>query len=139
MINDEKMQLITKDTTFPLIEMISAESSNVNGNTVSAYAVTKVIKASEKIRLNALKDLCVDITSKPVIVKGFSFSNTTPWTVPDDIISKYKTFSNDQEFEVIWLQNKVQESNYYGYAGHEIHLLRGIVVFYPEELKNTDR
>lgn len=134
MVNNDLMNVLTQKGEFPLIECIYARSSNVNGDEVSAYAVTKAVKTSEGIRLNALKGLIGQISSAPSIIKGFSYASTEKWTVADDIVKEHKIFNGNDNFEVIWLQNTLLNSDYHGNAGYEIHRLRGIVLHYPEEL-----
>lgn len=122
---------------FPLVEALFSESSNVNGDTVVAHAITKVNEVDEVTRLDYLVRLLPIVNSmKPVVVSGFSFAKTENWTVADECISKYKEFENKQ-FQVIWLDNEYLESEYHGNAGYCLQRLRGIVVHYPNEMSNV--
>lgn len=128
---------LINEEAFPLIECIYVTSSNVNGDTVSAYAVTKVVETNEGNRLNFLMKLIKNKElSAPEIIKGFSYAQTKHWSVPDKIIKKHKIFSEKDEFEVMWLQNSYLSSEYHGNAGYEIRKFKGIVLHYPRELKS---
>lgn len=133
----DNISQIVQNSAFPLVEALFSESSNVNGDTVFAHAITKVNEVDEVTRLDYLVRLLPRVNSmKPVVVSGFSFAKTDNWTVADECISKYKAYEN-QKFLVIWLESECLKYEYHGNAGYCLRRLRGIVVHYPNEMNNV--
>ena len=125
---------VMNDKEFPLIEAVCVKSSNVCGYQVTAQAITNVIQVSVEKRLDALIGLIGQCLSAPETVKGISYADSDKLTVADLIIEKYKKYKQNELFELIWLQDTILESEYRGYAGYEVHCLRGIVLKYPNEI-----
>ena len=129
-----ELDKIMQESNFPLIEALYSQSSNVKGDTVSSYVVTKVNKRSASERLDALTKLIEFQLSAPVIISGFDRVDSPKRTFPNDVVKNNKRYGKEQKFMVIWLKNECIEWKYHGYAGHNVCKCMGIVLRYPEEL-----
>lgn len=126
---------IAKYENFPLVEARYAQSSNVANDVTSSHAVTNVIKCSEMDRLIVLKDLIkLGVELEVCVVKGFSLSTSKQWTRSDDFVEPYKKYDAKEQYEVAWISSSLVDSEYYGNAGYEVYVKRGIVLRYPDEL-----
>ena len=122
------------------IEAVMAISSNVTNDTGMAYCVTKVERQSEANRFNTLAELIKEgVKLEPTVVKGFVLADTAKVTIPDSVImrSKNPAYTQNDEFEVIWLDSVCNEEAYNGNAGYEIHTLKGVVLRYPDEINKA--
>ncbi|RGS35540.1 hypothetical protein DWX94_13645 [Coprococcus eutactus] len=133
-MNYNKLKCTSEE--FPIIEIMSSESFNVNGDGVVAYAVTRVNYVSEGKRLDCLASMVDDRLCNPVVIKGLSYSSSTKTTVADLIIGKYRKFSQDDKFVVILLTKQNIWSDFHGFAGARLDKQLGIVIRYPWELEN---
>lgn len=137
MIELEKM---IQEDGFPLVEGVYCESSNVNGDTTCAYAITKVKEVDEATRLDYLTKLLMLGKSlkslKPVIISGVEYASTEKWTVADNIIStrKHDEFQG-KKYIVIWLENENLAAEYHGNAGYTLRRLRGMALHYYPQTK----
>lgn len=136
MTNCKAIQLLFQRRNFPLVEALYSTSSNVNGDTVYAHAITRVNVVDEATRLDYLaKLLPLGGLSEAVDVKGLSFTKTEKWTIADELIREHDKFK-DKNFLVIWITSELLDSDYRGNAGSSLHKLRGIVIRYPGEKIN---
>ena len=133
-MNYNKLKCTSEE--FPIIEIMSSESFNVDGDGVVAYAVTRVNYVSEGKRLDCLASMVDDRLCNPVVIKGLSYSSSTKTTVADSIIGKYRKFSQDDKFVVILLTKQNIWSDFHGFAGARLDKQLGIVIRYPWELEN---
>lgn len=134
--NKELIEMM-KEEGFPLIERVVTESWDVNRNLAQAYAVTKVVRASESKRIDWLARL-LNQQNVPTAetVFGLSHASSPTYTVADKMINKLPhLFSKNEKYVVLWLDSLSLEYSRRGASGHEKCLQRGMVLHYPEELK----
>ena len=136
----ELLEEMLNDGKSPILRVKYCESSNVQGNVTTAYAVTDVVRANMYDRIDAMSKLIGKELPEPepVVIKGYQL---TTGDIANSYIEDDRKFKSEDRFLGILLKKNDLDGLYAnnGYAGRKVYEKFYLILRYPEEMKNWEK